>query len=198
MLETTIPTLTAILARALDEVDYGIVLARADAHVVHANHPARRALERDHALQLHDGRLVTRDARERTRLHDALTDAALRERRRLLALRPVDAGADACVLAVVPVGDGIAGVVLGKRRVCEDLSIQCFARQHALTAAETRVLGALGSGVAPSDIAEHQGVKLSTVRTQIGAIRDKTGLPSITALIFTVAALPPMVGALRV
>jgi DNA-binding CsgD family transcriptional regulator len=99
--------------------------------------------------------------------------------------------------AVVPVGEHIAAVVLGKAQVCEDLSIECFARSFALTAAETRVLQALGQGVAPVEIAQHQGVKLSTVRTQIGAIRDKTGVGSINALVHLVAALPPMVPALR-
>jgi len=49
----------------------------------------------------------------------------------------------------------------------------------------------------PNGIALEQGVKLSTVRTQIGAIRDKTGADSITELLRFVAALPPMVGALR-
>jgi DNA-binding CsgD family transcriptional regulator len=81
--------------------------------------------------------------------------------------------------------------------VCEDLSLQCFARSHELTAAETRVLAALGRGVAPAEIAREQGVKISTVRTQISAIRQKTGTSTITALVRLVAGLPPMVGALR-
>ena len=59
------------------------------------------------------------------------------------------------------------------------------------------VLAALGMGVAPADIAQEQGVKLSTVRTQIGSIRAKIGVSSITDLVRRVAALPPMVGALR-
>jgi DNA-binding CsgD family transcriptional regulator len=51
--------------------------------------------------------------------------------------------------------------------------------------------------VAPAEIAHEQGVKISTVRTQISAIRQKTGTSTITALVRLVAGLPPMVGALR-
>lgn len=186
--------LTRILARALDEVDYGIVLARADGSVLHANHHARRALDADHPLQLLGAQLRARDGRDLGRLHDALQAAAMHEMRRLVTL---GAAGSPVVLAVVPVGEGIAAVVLGKTQVCEDLSIQCFARSFALTPAETRVLTAIGGGIPPIEIARHQGVKLSTVRTQINAIRDKTGMPSITALVRMVAALPPMVSVLR-
>ncbi|MBL8315150.1 MAG: helix-turn-helix transcriptional regulator, partial [Rubrivivax sp.] len=42
-----------------------------------------------------------------------------------------------------------------------------------------------------------QGVKLSTVRTQIASVREKTGTPSIGALVRLAAGLPPMVSALR-
>lgn len=184
--------LTRVLARALDEVDYGIVLARADATIVHANHHARRALEGEHPLQLLGQRLRTRETQDLGRLYDALLAAAERQRRCLLTL-----GRGTQPLAVVPVDAGVAAVLLGKAKVCEDLSIECFARSHDLTPAETRVLMALGAGVAPVEIAQHQGVKLSTVRTQIGAIRDKTGAASINALVHRVASLPPMVGALR-
>jgi hypothetical protein len=78
--------LTRVLARALDEVDYGIVLARADATIVHANHHARRALEGEHPLQLLGQRLRTRETQDLGRLHDALLAAAERQRRCLLTL----------------------------------------------------------------------------------------------------------------
>jgi hypothetical protein len=40
-------------------------------------------------------------------------------------------------------------------------------------------------------------VAVSTVRTQIGSIRAKTGAGSIRELVRQVAVLPPLVGALR-
>ena len=188
------PPLGRLLARALDELDYGIVLLDADCNVLHINHRARRMIEGPHALQLLGLQLRARDTRDLLPFQDALVAAALRGLRTLLK---IGEGAQRQVAALVPVEHGVAALLLGKDRVCEDLTIQCFARSHALTSAETRVLAALGMGVRPSEIAREQGVKLSTVRTQIGAIREKTGAESITALVRLVASLPPMVGALR-
>jgi DNA-binding CsgD family transcriptional regulator len=51
--------------------------------------------------------------------------------------------------------------------------------------------------VRPTAIARQQNVAVSTVRTQIGSIRAKTGAGSISELVRQVAVLPPLVGALR-
>ena len=88
-------------------------------------------------------------------------------------------------------------LLLGKRQVCEQLSVQAFARSHGLTPAETRVLGGLCRGERPDDLAELLGVQISTIRTQIGSIRQKTGTDSIRALVRKVSVLPPLMGALR-
>jgi DNA-binding CsgD family transcriptional regulator len=186
--------LNRLLALALDEVDYGIVLVRADGRVLHLNHQARRRLEAGFALKLAGAHLVATDAHQTIAFGDALRAACERGMRRLVGVGRGDVPQH---VAVVPVEPGVAAVLLGKASVCEDLALQHFARTHDLTPAETRVLAALGAGRAPADIALEQRVKLSTVRTQIGAIREKTGAASITALVRLVAALPPMVGALR-
>lgn len=194
---------TTLLARALDEVDVGVVLLDVDARLVHANHCACRVLADGHSLRLRDGRLVPGDPRDQARLHDALRDAALRGLRRMLALGQADERSQGlgaggpCRVAVVPALPGVAALLLGRARTCEELSVQCYARSHGLTPAEARVLAALGRGESPAGIARAQGVKLSTVRTQIAAIRDKTGVGSITDLVRLVASLPPMVSALR-
>lgn len=186
--------LNRLLALALDEVDYGIVLVRADGRVLHLNHQARRRLDAGFALTLRGPQLAASDPRQAIAFGDALRAAAERGVRRLVGVGQGDVPQH---VAVVPVEPGVAAVLLGKASVCEDLALQHFARTHDLTPAETRVLAALGAGLAPADIAHEQRVKLSTVRTQIGAIREKTGAASITALVRLVAALPPMVSALR-
>jgi DNA-binding CsgD family transcriptional regulator len=55
----------------------------------------------------------------------------------------------------------------------------------------------LCEGLRPSDIARRQRVAISTVRTQIGSIRLKTGASSITSLLREIALLPPMAHALQ-
>jgi DNA-binding CsgD family transcriptional regulator len=119
--------------------------------------------------------------------------------RRLLSL---GAGEHRLSVAVVPLpaaaGDeALTLLMFGKRRVCETLSTHWFAREHGLTPAEARVLGGLCDGQPPVHIARQQGVAISTVRAQIGAIRIKTGSASISALVRQLAVLPPLVGVLR-
>ena len=106
-------------------------------------------------------------------------------------------------MAVVPLGAMAGGaqqatlLLLGKKKVCESLSVQWFARSHALTPTETRVLEGLCHGLDPREVAESHGVGLATVRTQIGSIRAKTSTESIRDLVRRVAVLPPMVSSLR-
>jgi DNA-binding CsgD family transcriptional regulator len=187
------------LAAALDELDYGIVLLFDGINVVHINDAARVELDDKHPLQLQGSELRARLARDVAPLHDAVSDASLRGMRRLLTLGK---DAERASVSVVPLEAADAGpravlVVLGKRTVCESLSVQGFARSYGLTAAETRVLVALCKGVPPAQAAVELGVAISTIRSQIGSMRLKTGAESIRALVRQVAVLPPVKGALR-
>lgn len=193
------------LALMLDEIDYGMVLIAESGQVLHVNHAARAELEGDHPLALQGREIRARLPKDVAPLADAL-QAAQRGLRRLLTLggreHPLQ-------VAVVPLGTmaptAVSGgsqpqatlLLLGKRRVCEHLSVQWFARTHALTPAETRVLEALCQGLDPREVAEQFGVGLATVRTQIGSIRAKTGSESIRDLVRRIAVLPPMVSTLR-
>jgi DNA-binding CsgD family transcriptional regulator len=187
------------LAAMLDEIDYGMVLIGEGGQVLHVNHAARADLDDEHPLQLLGRELRTRSPQDGAALAEAL-QAAQRGLRRLVTL---GGRAHPLPVAVVPLG-AVPGssmaatlLLLGKRRVCESLSVQWFARSHALTPAETRVLEALCQGLDPREVAAQNGVGLATVRTQIGSIRSKTGAESIRDLVHRVAVLPPMVSSLR-
>jgi DNA-binding CsgD family transcriptional regulator len=188
------------LAATLDEVDYGMLLLTQETHAMHVNHAARTELDDAHPLQLLGRELRARRPHDVVPLAEALQAAARRGLRKLLTLGD---GAQRVSVSVVPLSmpedatEPVTLVMLGKRQVCEQLSVQGFARSHKLTAAETRVLAALCRGVPPNDIAVQVGVAISTVRTQIGNIRQKTGAESIRALVRQVAVLPPLMGVLR-
>ena len=188
------------LAATLDEIDYGMLLLTDEVRVMHVNHAARAELDAAHPLQLLGRELRARHPPEVLPLADALHGAARRGLRKLLTL---GGGAQRVSVSVVPLSlphdadTPVTLLILGKRRVCEALSVQAFALSHALTAAETRVLAALCNGTPPTAIAAEVGVAISTVRTQIGNIRLKTGAPSIRALVQQVAVLPPLMGVLR-
>jgi len=184
----------------LDEVDYGMLLVRESGEVVHCNYAAHLELADTHPLQLVHGELRARDAHDARALQTALRNATERGLRKLLTLGQ---GTERLGIALVPLpppsgdGAGSALVILGKRKVCEHLSIQAFASAHVLTAAETRVLVRLCNGDEPARIAHQLNVAISTVRTQIGSIRQKTGAPTIRALLKQIASLPPLMGTLR-
>jgi DNA-binding CsgD family transcriptional regulator len=191
------------LTRMLDEIDYGMLLVNADAQVLYVNHAARHELDGEHPLQLLGHTLRAHHAKDVAPLYDALA-AAQRGLRRLLTLGEGEHRVSVSVVPL-PAADGAAELgqpqttllVLGKRQMCAQLSVQGFARSMMLTPTETRVLELLCNGVRPTEIATRQGVAVSTVRTQIGSIRSKTGAGSIRELVRQVALLPPLVGALR-
>ena len=188
------------LAAMLDEVDYGMMLFDGAGHLRLMNHAARRELDDSHPLRLAGGQLRARSRDDGARLQEAFDGALQRQVRQLLLIGEAETRIS---VAVVPLGpQALEGgpatmLLLGRRRVAENLSVQFFARSRRLTPAETRVLEALCAGVPPAEIAARQGVRISTVRTQIGGLRDKTGARSIRALVRMVAVLPPMVPALR-
>ena len=185
------------LAATLDEIDYGLMLLDAAQRVAHINQAARAELDAAHPLQLRGAALHTRRPQDATALHDALAAARERGLRRLIEIGD---GARRTSVAIVPLAAADPNfatlLMFGKRSVCEALSVQGFARCHGLTAAETRVLIELCQGTPPGEIAHELGVAISTVRTQIGNLRLKTGAESIRALVRQVAVLPPLMGVL--
>ena len=188
------------LMAALDEVDYGIVLLDAEAQVQHVNHTARAELDDTHPLQLVGLRLRAREPRAAAQLQQALEGASRRGLRKLLTIGEGDAQISVSIVPLRTGGDdgqAAALLVLGKRRMSGVLAVQAFARSHGLTPCETRVLIALCDGVPPAVAAAQHGVAMSTVRSQIGSIRAKTGAASIRDLIYKVASLPPLMSALR-
>lgn len=187
------------LAQVIDEVDYGLVLLTSEGRVCHANRTARRELERGHPLMLVGDELQAGYPHDAQLLQDAL-QGAQRGLRRLLKLGDT---AERVTVAIVPLAetptDSARGVllVMGKRQVCEELTVEWFARAHNLTLAETTVVKGLCADLTPLEIAQRQGVGLATIRTQIGSIRAKTQSGSIRALVRQVAMLPPLVNALQ-
>ncbi len=180
------------LAAMLDEIDYGTLLLTQETRVMHVSGVARGELDGSHPLQLLGGELRARRPQDAALLCSALRAAASRGLRRLLTLGD---GSQRISLSVVPLssfsacGGPVTMVMLGKRQVCEELSVQGFARSHGLTSAETRVLAALCKGLSPNGVAAALGVGIATVRTQIGNIRAKTGAENIGALMQQVAVL---------
>lgn len=183
-------------AMLVDEIDCGLVVCAVDGRIVFANQAAQRELASARVLQ-QDGGHLKRSADTAGPLEQALVQATQRGKRQLVALA---AGADRLLVSVSPLpssDESHALVMLGRRHSCSDLGLEMVASIHGLTLAERRVLGALMRGRAPRQIAEQHGVKLSTVRAQVSAIRFKFGARNIDEVLLRLAETPPVASALR-
>jgi DNA-binding CsgD family transcriptional regulator len=191
----------AMLERMLDIVDYGMLLLLPNGQVIHANAAASFELQGHPLMQLRGRTLVVGHARDATPLREALAAAVQRGCQKLLTLGgEADTTLKVAVVPVLEAGSARsvgAMLVLGKCKLYDEMSIEAFARHHALTAAELRVLKLLSAGRRPTEITQIQGVALSTVRTQVASILQKTGLPGIGALLQEVSRLPPLRSLLR-
>jgi DNA-binding CsgD family transcriptional regulator len=188
--------LTGALIAALDAIDYGlVVLDAASGRLAHANRLACDECGRGGALAIEGGRVRARD-RECQRMLERALALAAQDRRSLLALQ---GDSHTTHVAVLPLpGDGAprALLLLGKRQLCESLSVGFYARLYALTPTEDAVLKSLCEGLKPTEIAARSGVAISTVRTQLSSIRLKTCTDSIRELVKKVSTLPPIPPAL--
>ncbi len=184
------------LSGLLDQLDYGLVVLDEAAAALHANRLAREWLAMAAApLRLQGGHVRATEARDSGPFLRALTGAACRGWRALLAFGEGSQGMSAA-LGPLPgahaAAPGLALLVIGRRQVCDALTAQMFASRHGLTLAESQVLQLLCSGLAPREIAGRQCIALSTVRSHIGSIRSKTRARTIATLVREVALLPPL------
>ncbi|GCL62123.1 helix-turn-helix transcriptional regulator [Pseudaquabacterium pictum] len=186
----------SVLMHVLDQIDYGIALGGAGLGW-QCNRTARLQLaEPDAPLGLRANEIVAQDAAQTSILRSAVHVAQTQRHRRLLTFAN---GARRVSVAVVPVGqDGEAGnpsvmLLLGRRAVCARLTTQQFCTLHGLTPAESDVLAAVLAGRAPREIAVAHGVSVTTVRSQVSAIKAKTGAKRLQEVLLQVALLPPLV-----
>jgi DNA-binding CsgD family transcriptional regulator len=185
------------LSAILDEIDYGIVSYGVNG-ILRCNRAADALLaSSDCPLLAHDGRLRARDHRQDKSVQDAMRDALERGRRRLVTLIGADRPFPVAFVPLTNCGvadDGPAAMlVTGKRDLCPTLTAYWFCVAHHLSPAESGVLTELLAGFQPRAIAQRKGVAVSTVRTQINTISEKTRARGIRELVMMAAGLPPMI-----
>jgi DNA-binding CsgD family transcriptional regulator len=196
--------LEAMLIGALDEIDYGMILIDAHGRVCHANHLARVELGRNEHLCMERERLVSCALEHREALSGAIGRAS-RGARSLVDLSQTESPGKSLMVAVVPIGQRTENsltpssvlVITGKQQICEQISLQLFARRYALSRSEQIVLHALALGSTVQEVATERGLALSTVRSQVKDIRVKTRCKSVRELLSKVSALPPLVSSIK-
>lgn len=187
-----------LLRAALNQVDYGLAVVAIDSRqVLFANAPAAAALLPDGAqksgLFVEHGCLQPRRQADVEALHLALQNTKVGQRGLLKFMgRAGTQGAD-CSVAVMPLSaPGFALLAFSKLQMCDATTVTLFARERGLTSAEGQVLAQICKGMRPQQIATRHGVQVSTVRTQLRAIRHKTASDSVRELVEKVSVLPPL------
>jgi DNA-binding CsgD family transcriptional regulator len=190
----------ALLDQVLDEVAYGVAVATPDGLLLHANRAARQELASQRTLFERNGRLRAHAAEDATAMLDALGRAAA-GKRSLLHLGTTDGAKFG--IAIVPVRRSRpsdpeqAAVLFSRATVCESLMLCFFARSHALTPTEERVLAVLCQGHSAPEAAQRLQVAVSTVRSHVRSLCAKTRCSGVRELVRRVAMLPPVAPALR-
>ena len=190
----------AMLARVLDEIDHGLLLVDLTGRILHANHPAHCELTSAQALCERDGMLWGSDDGRQRQIRQALKDAAHDGR----SIVELEHEATPLSLAFIPMASLPGGridtvlIMCSKRQNCATLTMQMFARANRLTRAEQNVLRQLCDGHRAEEIAGLQGIRVSTVRTHIKSVREKTGSSSVREIVHRLARMPQVVSALRV
>ena len=184
-----------LLRCVLEHVDYGLALVDiATRRLRLSNAVAMRALSGDGTggLCLVGGQLHARQSGDERRLDRALGLAAGGVRD-LLNLTAENGGT---TVAVVPMGEAgghaAALLIFSKTALCDRSALALFARACELTAAESTVLAAMCTGLKPHEVARQNGVRVTTIRSQILSIRQKTRCGSLRELLQTVSRLPPV------
>ena len=196
--------LLGLLMRALDEVDYGLMLFRRDQRLWYGNHLARAMLGRGDRLYVDRGRVCARSGAHQAAWQSGLSRAS-HGIRCLLDIPPAHGESADSVLALVPMahpaespGHAVPVLLIACRpALCAPLSLRFFAQAHGLTRTEEAVLTDLAQGLEVEDIASQRDMAVSTARSHVKQLRIKTRSTSMRELLNKVAVLPPVVSAVR-
>lgn len=176
------------LEQALEHQGIAVLIVDADGHV------RSRNIEADRLVRCGELRLV----HERLRWPDVPTDGALRRaiaaatdrsRRVASCLRARGASGAELEIDVVPLREAQGALLLVKPPPCRPRAPR-LARAYGLTPAESRLLLALSEGERLAAYAEQAGIALSTAKTHLRALFEKTGVNRQADLVRLAAGRP--------
>lgn len=189
-----------VLLSLFDQIGYPAIVLSADQRLVYANADGASALQSGRALQLRNEHVVVADRTQELVWGNALRDCA-RGLRRLVFLGSREHSVPIAVSSLStpdePQQHGLNMVVFARVSPCQRASLQAYAKALGLTASEVRVAIGLLGGESPEEIATAHQVSISTVRTQIRCLLEKSGSSTVRALLLKLASLPPLELALQ-
>ena len=192
---------SATLSNVLDSFNFGIVLVNANLGIVHSNTVAAGLLATQDPIRSTRGTLMlpsraAHEALERAVHHAAANSATLGSRGIGIPAQRQDG--EACIIHVLPLKHGLLRRGLGHSAaaalfiapaVASRLPTDALALLYDLTPAETRVFELLVAGETVAAIAKTLCVALSTVKTHLVHLFQKTGCQRQSELVRLAAEL---------
>ena len=208
-LPADVSSASVALLRLFNELAYGLIVVDANRQVVHINRAARGALAREQRLRVRGRALEAWRERDAKVFADAMhrafsgRRAAMRIGESKGSTQGTTQGSIILVPLPAPVSIGTLNTsqvghiaLVFERAACaESLSIAFYAQNHGLTSGEERVLRALNEDQSVGEVASTLGTAISTIRTHVNHIREKTGARSLRALVANLRSVPPLMPA---
>lgn len=183
----------ATFEAALDAAQAGAVLVRGDLEIVHANASADQMLKDSSPIRASNGRLGLTGELVPGHLEAAVAAAAHGAAalgRRGIGIPARREDGSPMVVHVMPLEnrrglrtDADAAIFVADTGGAEPVAADMLALLFGLTPAESRVLELLAAGQSSKDAAREMGVAISTLRSHLLRVYDKTGRHSRAGLV---------------
>lgn len=190
----------AIGEGGLDRIESGVIATDFRGRVFHANRQAESICSGSASLKIRHGKLTATTPEAETTLAAALSAAGTEGRAETFGADPDTAGVPRLMVACAPLRDrpqswtltSRASVLVllrerGRQRV---LTGRQLVQLFGLSPAEARLARALAQGLAVEEHASAAGVAVSTVRTQLRRVLEKTGTKRQTELVKLLGSVP--------
>ncbi len=175
------------LHSAFEMLPNGLALVTATGRLLYANQAARALMRENDAMRVVEGRFTMRDDEAAVALSQALAAASRgpllcergaaipalgsNSRRAVLYILPLHYGA----LRTTMDAEASVAIFMSKEASYEAPPTDVLRVLYGLTPAEVRICELLMHGLTPNEISEHIGVAVSTARTHLLRIFQKTG-----------------------
>ncbi|MCW6509069.1 helix-turn-helix transcriptional regulator [Lichenifustis flavocetrariae] len=172
----------------LDTLSSAILIVDVDTRCLHANDAAKAMLDKRDPIALRDGELVLQSKAGTLALNEAVRNAAttmLTSRSRGAGIPTTGENGSPVVLHVMPLHrpelsrpisrHAVAAVFVSPSASPPQMPADALSLLYALTPAETRVFEMLVGGQTQSNISSTLGLAVSTVKTHLLRIFEKTG-----------------------
>ncbi len=187
----------SIASEALESLSVGMLAVRPDGELLCCNREARSMLERAGTLALVSGRALPSNPALRPRFSEALAECAGAGHPATLLLPGRDGPGSRCCATLRPLGErsgssrSSGALILlspvGRSRVATAAQIM---QAFGMTPAEARLARAVASGETLEEYAEGNGIKISTVKTQLRSALAKAGADRQATLARAILSVP--------